>query len=64
MIFNQVKKLQIITPSIWLKDLVSQSFLKYPTVCIHNGIDLNQFQPSENYEKLKEKLKIMDQSKL
>ena len=57
-IFNQVKKLQIITPSIWLKDLVSQSFLKYSTVCIHNGIDLNQFQPSENYIKLKEKLHL------
>jgi len=56
MIFNQVKKLQIVTPSIWLKDLANQSFLKYPIQCINNGIDLNQFQPSENYKKLKEKL--------
>ena len=60
LIFNQVKKLQIITPSIWLKDLVKQSFLKYPTVCIHNGIDLNQFQHSENYTKLKEKLDLQN----
>ena len=58
LIFNQVKKLQIITPSIWLKDLVQQSFLKYPVHCINNGIDLNQFKPSENYKKLKEKLHL------
>ena len=58
MIFNQVKKLQIITPSIWLKGLVNQSFFKYPVHCINNGIDLNQFQHSENYKKLKEKLKL------
>jgi len=57
-IFNQVKKLQIVTPSIWLKDLVHQSFLKYPVQCINNGIDLNQFMPSENYLKLKEKLHL------
>lgn len=57
-IFNQVKKLQIITPSIWLKDLVKQSFLKYPVHCINNGIDLNQFKPSEKSLKLKEKLKL------
>ena len=27
-------------------------------MCINNGIDLNQFQHSENYKKLKEKLKL------
>ena len=58
LIFNQVKKLQIITPSIWLKDLVKQSFLKHPAACINNGIDLNQFKPSENFTKLKEKLHL------
>ena len=60
LIFNKVKRLQIITPSIWLKDLVKQSFLKYPAQCINNGIDLNQFQPSENRKKLKEKLQIQN----
>lgn len=60
LIFNQVKNLQIITPSIWLKDLVKQSFLKYPVMSINNGIDLNQFQPSENYKKLKEKLQLQN----
>ena len=58
LIFNQVKKVQIITPSIWLKDLVSQSFLKYPSQCINNGIDLNQFKPAENHLKLKDKLHL------
>ena len=58
LIFNKVNKLQIVTPSIWLKDLVKQSFLKYPIQCVNNGVDLNQFQHSENYKKLKEKLKL------
>ena len=58
LIFNKVNKLQIVTPSIWLKDLAQQSFLKYPVHCINNGIDLNQFKPSENYKKLKEKLHL------
>jgi len=60
LIFNKVNKLQIITPSIWLKDLVKQSFLKYTVQCINNGIDLNQFQHSENYKKLKEKLHLQN----
>ena len=58
MIFNQVKRVQIVTPSIWLKDLVNQSFLKHPVECINNGIDLNQFKPFENFIKLKKKLDL------
>ena len=57
-IFNQVKRVQIITPSIWLKDLVQQSFLQYPVECINNGIDLNEFKPSEKSLKLKDKLQL------
>lgn len=60
LIFNKVNKLHIVTPSIWLKDLVQQSFLKYPVHCINNGIDLNQFKPSEKALKLKEKLQLKD----
>jgi len=60
LIFNKVNKLQIITPSMWLKDLVQQSFLKYPVMSINNGIDLNQFQPSDNQKKLKEKLDLQN----
>ena len=41
--------LTIITPSHWLADQVKQSFLyKYEVKVIHNGIDLNIFQPRES----------------
>lgn len=36
----------IVTPSRWLASLVKQSFLKeYPVCVVHNGIDLDVFQP-------------------
>ena len=41
--------LTIITPSYWLAEQVKQSFLhKYDIKVIHNGIDLNIFQPRES----------------
>lgn len=47
-LFNGLKNLIIVTPSRWLKNLVSQSFLSdYPVQVIHNGIDLEQFKPVE-----------------
>lgn len=43
--FNGVKDLTLITPSKWLKNLVSLSYLNsYPAVVINNGIDLNIFK--------------------
>ena len=43
--FNGVDGLTLITPSKWLKDLVSLSYLNsYPAVVINNGIDLNIFK--------------------
>ena len=43
--FNGVNDLTLITPSKWLKDLVSLSYLNsYPVVVINNGIDLNIFK--------------------
>jgi putative colanic acid biosynthesis glycosyltransferase len=59
-IFNQIQNLQIVTPSHWLKDLVKQSFLRHPAMCIHNGIDLNQFKPILQIELLKEKWQLID----
>lgn len=45
-LFTDVPNLMIITPSMWLKELVSQSFLgSYKNVVIHNGIDLGKFCP-------------------
>lgn len=39
--------LTIVTPSVWLADLVRKSFLKkFPIQVIYNGIDLNIFQPT------------------
>ena len=41
--------LTVLTPSVWLSDLVKQSFLKqYPVKVIRNGIDLSVFQPLES----------------
>ncbi|MGB7595200.1 MAG: glycosyltransferase [Erysipelotrichaceae bacterium] len=45
-LFSDFKNLTIITPSLWLKDLVKQSFLGvYPVEVINNGIDLTKFRP-------------------
>lgn len=45
--FTGVQNMIIITPSHWLAGLVKESFLKeYPVKVIHNGIDLDVFQPT------------------
>lgn len=45
-LFNGVKDLTIITPSVWLQNIVASSYLKnYPVKTINNGIDLNIFYP-------------------
>ena len=44
--FTGVPRLTIVTPSVWLKNIVGESFLKeYPVEVIPNGIDLNIFRP-------------------
>ena len=44
--FSNIPNLWIITPSEWLKEMVSHSFLKnYPVRVINNGIDLDIFKP-------------------
>lgn len=56
-IFTDVANLTIVTPSHWLANLVSRSFLCcYPTYVIPNGIDLNIFRP---YPKTKSAKKII-----
>ena len=43
--FNGVSNLMIVTPSKWLNDLVSKSFLRnYNSIVINNGIDLTKFK--------------------
>lgn len=47
-LFNQVNDLHIVSPSHWLNKEVKQSFLNgFPCETIHNGVDLDVFQPME-----------------
>lgn len=52
----------VVTPSVWLADLVKQSFLmEYPVEVVNNGIDLTVFKPTpsnfrERYGLGKEKI--------
>ena len=56
-IFCGLNKMTIVTPSKWLAELVSESFLKeYPIRVINNGIDLENFKQSENSIRHKYKL--------
>lgn len=45
--FTGIQNMTIVTPSHWLATLVKESYLKeYPVKVIHNGIDLDVFQPT------------------
>ncbi|MEI8198955.1 MAG: glycosyltransferase [Eubacteriales bacterium] len=47
-LFTGLKNMTIITPSIWLGELVKESYLKeYNLIVINNGIDLSIFKPKE-----------------
>ena len=47
--FTGIKDLTVVTPSKWLANLVSESFLgNYPIKVINNGIDLNVFKPTDS----------------
>lgn len=55
--FTGVDSLTIVTPSIWLKKLVKQSYLsEYPCVCINNGIDMSIFKYTEGDFRRKNRL--------
>ena len=48
-LFTSVENMTLVTPSIWLSELVEKSFLgKYAIRVINNGIDLDIFKPTEN----------------
>lgn len=48
-LFTSVSDMVIVTPSQWLANLVSESFLKdYPVRVIFNGIDLSDFYPRQS----------------
>lgn len=47
--FTGVKDMTLVTPSKWLADLAKQSYMKeYPVRVIHNGINLQIFQPTSS----------------
>lgn len=55
--FTGVTNLKIVTPSLWLANLVRQSFLsEYPVIVINNGVDLNIFKPLKSNFREKYKL--------
>lgn len=57
--FKNVCDLTLVSPSLWLANLVKQSFLnKYPIQVINNGVDTNVFKPTKS--NLKEKYHIED----
>ncbi len=44
-----LKDLNIVTPSHWLAGVTRESFMgKYPVTVIYNGVDLDDFKPSES----------------
>lgn len=48
-LFGSIPNMTIVTPSLWLKQLVEKSYLKeYPVVVIHNGIDTKKFKRLDN----------------
>lgn len=48
-IFTGIKNITIITPSVWLLNLVKKSFLNnYEIKVINNGIDLDVFKPTKS----------------
>lgn len=59
--FQGLDRLVIVTPSHWLKGHVQQSFLKdYPVRVIHNGIDLQTFQPQADADQLNARYGLAD----
>ena len=47
--FTSVEDMILVTPSEWLANLVTESFLHtYPVRVIHNGIDISIFKPTES----------------
>lgn len=60
--FTQVANLHLVTPSEWLKDALSRSFLSdYPVKVINTGIDLDIFKPLKDTN-IREKYDIGDRT--
>lgn len=52
--FATAPSLRIITPSQWLSDIIGRSYLQnIPRKIIPNGVDLEQFRPREDVQRIK-----------
>lgn len=48
-LFTQVSDMTLVTPSMWLASLVSDSFLRqYPVKVLNNGVNLSVFRPRDS----------------
>lgn len=48
-LFTGLTNLTLVTPSVWLKELVKESFMReYPVKVINNGINTDIFKPTES----------------
>ena len=48
-LFTDLENVTLVTPSIWLADLVKESYLKkFDVKVINNGIDLSKFKPTKS----------------
>ncbi len=48
-LFTDMPDMTLVTPSFWLKGKVEQSFMsQYPVKVVPNGIDIEQFQPTDS----------------
>ena len=57
--FSLVKNMKIVTVSDWLGELVKQSYLgHYPVRVIHNGIDIDLFNPVHDRDAVRERYGI------
>jgi len=63
-LFMNINKLTLITPSVWLANIVKESFLRdYEIKVIKNGIDLEIFKPTNTID-IKTKYNIDDRKKI
>ena len=61
-LFTNIENLTIVSPSIWLSNLVKKSFFKHKNILtINNGIDVNIFKPTDNNTNIRSKLNLNDE---
>lgn len=63
--FTSVSNLTLVPVSDWLAGLVKESFLKHTNIRrIYNGVDINVFQPNNNWDTIHKKYNIASSKKI